>query len=271
MEERRAGMEGTERWLAHSRMSDPGRHAGAISALPAGIGALNEIIQGALVHSDWVREYGLDERRLDAKARTTLPVVERLDDVLSRDQQPLEVRRPAAKRSTGTCRDFALLLCSFLRCKGVPARVRCGFASYFSDEWEDHWVCEYWDAKTRVWRLSDAQIDHMLRQRNRIDFDPADVPRQFFVSAGEAWLKCRRAEAAPSAFGHGSVTGLWFVKVNIFRDHYVLNGCETSGWDRWREVPPASRLILDGESGLLDDLAACPEQRLVTISPDWLR
>ena len=68
--------------------------------------------------------------------------------------------------------------------------------------------CEYWDPKTKTWRLSDAQIDQMLRQRSRIEFDPADVPRGLFVSACEAWLKCRRAEADPCAFGHGEVTGM---------------------------------------------------------------
>nr|WP_246715041.1 hypothetical protein [Rhizobium sp. BK196] len=34
------------------------------------------------------------------------------------------------------------MLCAFLRNKGIPARVRCGFASYFSAEWEHHWLCE---------------------------------------------------------------------------------------------------------------------------------
>jgi len=169
-------MEGADRWLAHSQMSDPGRHAGAIATLPAGIETLHQIIQGVLVHADWAREYGLDETTLDPTARKTLPIAERLDDVLKRDPRPLGVQRPADKRSTGTCRDFALALCSFLRCSGVPARVRCGFAAYFGGAWEDHWVCEYWDSETGTWRLSDAQIDHMLRQRNRIEFDSTDVP-----------------------------------------------------------------------------------------------
>ena len=269
-EERRADMEGADRWLAHSHMSDPGRHAGAIVALPADIGTLNRIIQGVLVHADWAREYGLDETALGPEARRTLPIAERLDDVLKRDPGPLDAGRPAHMRSTGTCRDFALALCSFLRCGGVPARVRCGFAAYFGGEWEDHWVCEYWDAGTDTWRLSDAQIDQMLRQRNRIEFDAADVPRRSFVPAGEAWLKCRRALADPRAFGHGGVTGWWFLKVNVLRDHYVLNGRETSNWDRWREAPKHKRSIRDDEMELLDDLAARPEQPLIEIAADWL-
>ena len=263
-------MEGADRWLAHSQMSDPGRHAGAIATLPAGIETLHQIIQGVLVHADWAREYGLDETTLDPTARKTLPIAERLDDVLKRDPRPLGVQRPADKRSTGTCRDFALALCSFLRCSGVPARVRCGFAAYFGGEWEDHWVCEYWDSETGTWRLSDAQIDHMLRQRNHIEFDSTDVPRRFFMTAGEAWLMCRRAAADPGAFGHGSVAGWWFLKVNVLRDHYVLNARETSNWDRWREAPQHKRSIPDDEMEFLDDLAARPGQPLIDVAPDWL-
>ena len=263
-------MADADRWMAHSRMSDPGRHAGAIAALPAGVEALNEIIQGVLVHTDWASAYGLDATRLDAAARTTLPIAERLDDVLLRDPQPLHTGRPPDRRSPGTCRDFALALCSFLRCRNVPARVRCGFAAYFAAEWEDHWVCERWDAKTGAWRLSDPQIDQLLRRSNRIAFDPADVPRRSFMSAGEAWSKCRRAGADAGAFGHGSVTGWWFLKVNVLRDHYVLNGREVSAWDRWREAPQQGRSVPEAETALLDDLAARPEQPLIEIAADWL-
>lgn len=267
IKEQRVDMEDRERWVAQSRMSDPGRHAEAIAALPRDIGSVNAIIQGVLVHSSWVKEYGLDETGLGPGARRTLPVAERLDDVLARDPQPLATGRPADSRSVGTCRDFALMLCAVLRCKGVPARVRCGFAAYFSAGWEDHWVCEYLDDGT--WRLSDAQIDGMLRQRNRIGFDPADMPRRVFLSAGEAWRDCRQGAADPDAFGQGEATGLWFVKVNVLRDHLVLNGRETSGWDRWREAPQPKRRVLDRELDLLDELAARPDQPLVEIAPDW--
>lgn len=263
-------MKEIERWAAQSPMSDPGPHAAAIAGLPDAVGSLSAIIQGVLVHADWWRDYGLDPAALDASARRTLPVAERLADVLRRDPRPFGVARSAGQRSTGTCRDYALLLAAFLRCKGVPARVRCGFAAYFDTAWEDHWVCEYRDAAAGTWRLADAQIDPMLRARNRITFDAADMPRSVFLTAGEAWRACRGAGADPGAFGHGNVTGLWFVKVNLLRDHLVLNGRETSPWDRWREAPEAQRLVREEELPLLDDLAASPAQPLVGMAPDWL-
>jgi hypothetical protein len=44
------------------------------------------------------------------------------------------------RKAVGQRRDFALMMCAFLRAKGTAARVRCGFASYFGEGWEDHWV-----------------------------------------------------------------------------------------------------------------------------------
>jgi hypothetical protein len=160
--------------------------------------------------------------------------------------------------------------CCFLRSKGVPARLRCGFAAYFGDGWEDHWVCEYWDKQAQAWRMSDPQIDGMLKARCRIGFDPTDVPRQSFLTAGQAWLDCRGARSDPNRFGHGEVTGLWFLKVNVIRDHYALNGRETSAWDDWRTAAPSKRVVDEHEVALLDDLAARPEQQVVEVLPDWL-
>ena len=125
------------------------------------------------------------------------------------------------------------------------------------------------DSITGEWLISDAQIDSILKRKLSIELNPADVPRRFFVTAGEAWLKCRAADSDPRGFGHGSVTGMWFLKVNVFRDHYVLNNCEVSAWDRWREAN--ERVVTDDELESLDELAVHPEQPLVGVSPDWLK
>jgi Transglutaminase-like superfamily len=200
-------MERDEQWTTHTPMSDPGRYLSAISTLPHDLGLLIKIIQGLLVHADWAKEYGLDAARLNVSSRKTLSMVERLSDVVQRDARSLEISRPVCKRSLGTCRDFALMLCSILRCQGISSRLRCGFAAYFGGNWEDHWICEYWDAKTEMWRLGDAQIDQMLTLRKHIEFDPSNVPRCAFLTAGEAWSRCRTMQSDPNLFGHGDVTG----------------------------------------------------------------
>jgi hypothetical protein len=263
-------MIGVDRWTGHSRMSDPANYADCVAAVPSAVSALNRVVQGLLIHSDWLSAYGVDERQLRSNSRKTLPVADRLADVLEDDPRPLHVPRLPRRRSASTCRDFSLMACSFLRSKGVPSRIRCGFASYFGDCWEDHWVCEFWDGAAQMWRLSDPQIDEVMRAALRIEFDSANIPRTSFLTAGEAWLDCRAGRSDPRRFGHGEATGFWFLEVNVVRDHYALNDRETSAWDEWRTAPPASRLVKDRDIAVLDCLAARPEIALTEVRPDWL-
>ncbi|MDA1073029.1 MAG: hypothetical protein O2825_16770, partial [Proteobacteria bacterium] len=139
------------------------------------------------------------------------------------------------------CRDFALMLTAMLRHKGVPARVRCGFAGYFGDGWEDHWVCEC-RAGDR-WALADPQLDGAHRRHLAVAFDPADMPRDRFLCAWEAWHAIRQQGAAAEGFGHGDATGLWFVAVNLARDLHALAKRETSAWDGWRDAAAQDRVL----------------------------
>lgn len=63
------------------------------------------------------------------------------------------------------CRDYSLLLVSFLRYRGFEARMRAGFANYFESEltYEDHWLVEYYDTATKRWIKIDAQIDDIQK------------------------------------------------------------------------------------------------------------
>ena len=264
------GMIGADRWIGHSRMSDPANHAARIAELPSDVARLSRVVQGLLIHSDWLGAYDVSGHKLRANSRTTLPVAVRLADILDADARALRVARLPRQRSAGTCRDFALMMTSFLRCKGVPARLRCGFASYLGGGWEDHWVCEFWHEPTQAWRLSDPQIDQVMRARLGIEFDPANVPRKSFRTAGEAWLSCRAGRSDPRRFGHGDVRGVWFLRLNVFRDHFALNRAETSAWDDWRAAPPAKRVVSDDEIDRVDRLAAKPEVHLTDVRPDWL-
>lgn len=265
-----SSFESIERWMRHSAMSDTGPYDAAVATMPLDVSALNAIVQGIIIHTDWFASYGVNESDFARVSRDTLPVADRFALALERDARPLTICRPPAQRTVGTCRDFALVLCGLLRSKGVAARLRCGFANYFNDGWEDHWVCEYWDRESGHWRLSDAQLDGALREKCKIAFDPANVPRDRFLTAGEAWAACRRGTRDPNQFGHGAIKGLWFIKVNVARDHFVVNNRETSDWDRWRDVLKSARIVSEANCAMLDAIAARPEQPMINVAPDWL-
>jgi hypothetical protein len=107
-----------DRWLPHSPMTEPGDKASRLDGLPAGIDSLCHVIQGVLVHSDWMAAYGLPEP--DASARETLPLSQRLLRIADADSRSLAIARPCAIRSVGTCRDYALMLCAMLRQRRIP-------------------------------------------------------------------------------------------------------------------------------------------------------
>ena len=258
------------RWLKQTPMTEPGALASEFKNLPADVASLNRITQGLLVHSEWLSAYSVDPVAHPTISRATLPVSERLGALFKSDVRPLAETRAPEHRSIGTCRDFALTLCSFLRATGTPARLRCGFASYFVDGWEDHWICEYWDGRTEEWRISDPQLDETTRSLCNVTFDPSDMPRSAFLTAGEAWLRCRAGRESGDRFGHGDVKGLWFMKVNVVRDVYAVNDRVTSAWDSWREAPSELRKVATEELPELDDLSQHPESSPGDIRPPWL-
>jgi hypothetical protein len=235
------------------------------------VGGLSRVVQGLLVHSEWLAAYGLDPSAFRSVSRATLPVSERLARLLDADGRSLDEARTPAARAVGTCRDIALMLCSFLRALGTPARVRCGFASYFGDGWEDHWVCEYWDGERKTWVLVDAQLDEVTRAACNVRFNPSELPSGVFLTAGEAWLRCRAGADNPDRFGNGDTKGLWFMMVDVVRDWYVVNDRETSVWDRWREASPEQRNVPADELPALDRLARDPELAICDLMPSWSR
>lgn len=247
-------------YAGSAAMSSGGAHAPLFDELPCDVAALARIVQGLAVH-EYVASslYGVsipDKR----KSETHIRAMERmLDRLLAIDAQPLSVGRPPAKRLVGVCRHFALFLVAMLRAKGVPARVRGGFGAYFNPPYfEDHWVCEYWNAAAARWVLVDPQFDDVWRAALKIDHDVLDVPRDRFVIAGDAWARCRAGEADASKFGIvvGDLRGLWFIAGSMVRDVAALNRMEMLPWDQWGAMPHPNEPLDDEQLAFFDRLAA---------------
>ena len=227
-----------------------GEHAALFDELPADVGALCRVVQGLMIHVFWAERYGLripDERMGELQLR---PVSPKLDRILALEPRPLAEARPPERRLVGNCRDFTVLLMAMLRHQGVPARARCGFGRYFlPNHYEDHWVCEYWNAAQARWVLVDAQLDELQSGVLSLPFSPLDVPREQFVVGGKAWQLCRSGQADPDTFGIADMHGLWFVRGDFVRDIAALNKAELLPWDSWG-------LIEGGDDDLsADDLA----------------
>lgn len=237
----------------HSHLTDPGKHAELLDDLPGDVAALQECIHGLLVHGDYQELYGIPAIRW---SRETLPVEKRIEWIMSRCGFPLIKSRPIYWRAIGTCRDIALMTCSFLRHKNIPARLRCGFATYLAPgRFEDHWVCEYWHPDIEDWVIADSQLDNAQCRHLDIEFDTACLPDGAFVSANQAWDMYRKQGIGPALFGHGDACGEWFIWVNLARDCLALHGQETSAWDTWRETAGDPPVLSDDDRENCDRIA----------------
>ena len=166
-------------------LTDPGVLSTLYDDLPVGPSALREVVSQLITHVDWAARYGIPPNT--AMPRDTQPVADRLKLIQSIYAGSLAAQRPPDKRTFGTCRDYSLMLCSMLRYRTIPARVRCGFATYFNaGPYEDHWICEYWSSEEKRWVRADGQLDQLHRDRLAIKFDCADLPSDAFVTGGEA-------------------------------------------------------------------------------------
>jgi hypothetical protein len=214
------------------RMTTPGPYASLLDALPTELPALVKALQGLMVHIFWAGRYGLsltDEREAEVNLRRVDRQVGRMMEL---DDRPLDRVRPHERKLVGNCRDFSVLMTAALRHQDVPARARCGFGTYFMPgHYEDHWVCEVWNAAQGRWVLVDAQLDERMLDVLQPDFDPLDTPRDRFIVGGKAWQLCRSGAANPDDFGIFDMHGIEFVRGNLLRDFLAFSKVEILPWD----------------------------------------
>lgn len=221
-----------EFYKQHGVMTASGEYERLYADLPSGVSGLCKVVQGVMLHIFWAQGYGVElseERKKEVAIR-------RVEDMLAKiaemDDRPLVFPRAPENRVVGNCRDYSVMLASLLRHKGMTARARCGFATYFTPgRYEDHWVCEFWHAQEERWVRVDAQLDSLQLEVLKIDFDPHNLPEGKFLSGGETWRSCRQGKLDPELCGIFDMKGLWFVQGDLVRDFMALNKLEVLPWD----------------------------------------
>ena len=230
-------------------MTDPGPYAQLFDDLPTEIPTLVKTLQGVMVHIFWAGSYGLNSP-MSRKAEVNLRRVDKqLARILELDDRPLTEARSHERKLVGNCRDFSVMMTAILRHQGVSARARCGFGTYFiPGHYEDHWVVEYWNTAQARWILVDAQLDAMMQNALKLDFDPLDTPRNRFIVGGDAWQLCRRGEANPDDFGIFEWYGIEFVRGDLLRDFLAFSKVEILPWDGGGAIWSSLRRITSNPS-----------------------
>ena len=225
----------------HTAWSDPGSLSARIRELPADPTAIPDALENFVIHHAIARQMGFGVPAAAEPDRNLRSVARLVAALVARDSRPLTEHRDLPDYLYGTCHDFALLAMGALRERGVPARLRVGYASYFNaGRWEDHWICEYRNGER--WAVLDGQLGPRARAGFKIGFPVADVPRSGWRSAPSIWRAIRAGTVDPAICGvsFAGIKGAWFVASAVLRDAAALAGIECLPWDYWG---PARRFL----------------------------
>jgi len=260
-------------WATQSAVTDPGPAGKAIDELPADLAALRQASSQLVFHyraGGNFAENGVPAERIseiDTRYADAMfgHVLERGEPTLARDRRP-------ADRLVGCCRDATVFFLALARHKGIPARARVGFATYFEPGWLiDHVVAEIWDEQEGRWRLVDPEMNAAWTPEvngRRVDW--LDLTPDQFVTGARAWQAARAGTSDPERhvvhpdLGESMTRGWPYIAHNAIHDLAALNKTETLLWDAWGMQLGwnAAGGLPDGDAAVLDEICA------VTADPD---
>lgn len=215
----------------------PGLYAEYLKTLPDTVKDLGELLRKNFIHRT-TREAGNIGTNADMKYgdMTNVPWWRQAEDdnlattpamlaeLFRRDQRGLTPERNVEDKLVLTCRYVAILMASILKTKGIPSRVRSGFAGYFEGAnaaW-DHWIIEYWKNDENRWIRVDVDGSW-----HRTGFDMYDIPEGKFDYSADAWLAVRQNEQRGEHFRNaGGFQGLVAIAWELFYDFHCLMNSE---------------------------------------------
>jgi len=232
-----------EFFVGHSPFSDPGQYGSLYDSLPHNIEQLCEIVRGLLLHvkDGPVFDYIIPPERLSELDNRYVSKI--LDQIVAMDSRELSKQRLPSKRVIAVCRDFSLLMCSILRHKKIPSRIRFGFAdprrfgfNQYKNSYNDLVTLEYWNREDSRWYCVDARTSNVQFNALNAGFDRHDIPIDVYMPAGYVWEKCRMEQVDPTLFRYGylkSSGGLWFIRNKVMQELAAMNKVEMLLWDCW--------------------------------------
>ena len=229
-------MTGVTDYSAPGPLTDTGGvRAAVLDAVPADPVGICRLVPGLVLHPFDAADLGLDSGRLGG--REIRPASAIIRAVLALDPAALDIPREPGRRLVGTCRTFVVLSCALLRYRGIAARARCGFGTYFqSGLGLDHWVTEYWHEPGGRWvRVDTEHLERSFVPR------PEDLQPGEFLTGGEAWTGYRHGVVDAAAFGVAGTENFGPAEIsgNTVRDLAALNKVEVLPWDEWGQMTAA--------------------------------
>ena len=201
-----------------SPFTDPGEYAYLYKNLPDSLPELCKLIRSQFIHPfaelPQYREQIPKERWNEMMNYPTVKSI--LKGLVTYNPAGLIYNRKPEDRLVLGCPQNAILLASVLKYRGIPARVRCGHATYLIPGFHgSHTICEVWNANENRWMLVDPSTD-------KVDFSEEE-----FDFSNEAWLQMQKEEIDPKLYGiPGRYTGEGSIVGKISNDLAMVLGIE---------------------------------------------
>ncbi|MBN1116010.1 MAG: SUMF1/EgtB/PvdO family nonheme iron enzyme [Bacteroidales bacterium] len=204
-------------YCQYSTYTDPGDYEYLYENLPDSLPELCQLIKNQIIHpwsdlSKFREQIPLDRNNEDLMYPTVKSILEGL---LAYDSLGIYPERKPKNRLLLTCRYNAVLLASILKYRGIPARVRYGFAPYIVPNFHAaHAICEVWNTNENRWMLVDPSM-------NMVDFK-----RDKFEFSNDVWKKLQKKKISPDKYGITEYSGECIVVDVLNYDLASLLGTE---------------------------------------------
>ena len=182
--------------------TDPGKYKHLYKGLPDSLPEVCQVVRSQTIHPfaelPRFRDQGPTERWIESLRNPwheslKYPTVESiLGGLQSFDPAGLVPNRKPENRLVLGCRENSILLASILKSRGIPARVRYGFAPYLMPGLHSsHVICEVWNEGEKRWMLVDPTTNMVDFSRDKFDF------------SNEVWQKMRQNKIDAKLYGPG--------------------------------------------------------------------
>ena len=143
------------------------------------------LLYGDMNRYPWYRMRCEDDLFLTAPAMTA--------ELFRLDERGFVRERAVEHKLVVTCRYVSVLMSAILKAKGIPARSRAGFASYFHPGTSmDHWINQYYSEREERWITFDA--DGFYEEGGML-LAQYDMPESSFDWVADTWLAVRGGKA----------------------------------------------------------------------------
>jgi hypothetical protein len=207
--------------------TNPGEYEPMYANLPDSLTEICKLIKSQLIHpiTDLPKYRDLipQNRSYEDLKYPTVRTI--LAGLKTYNPDGLIIDRKPADRLVVSCRYHAILLASILKHRGIPARVRYGFALYLYPEYHIyHVVCEVWNSNEKRWMLIDPDLQTIYLSPQQFEF------------AGDAWTKNQQGKLDPMTYGVPNWWGSHPILDVLCHDFASVLGNEHSYFNR----PPIS-------------------------------